>query len=356
MASWTTHRRRALGTASGPCALAVAIASAAAAPAPAPSAAPPDPVATFSIVAFDPETGDLGVAVESKFFGVGAVVPWAKAGVGAVATQAFANTTFGPRGLHLLEMGFPAQEALDVLVKSDPRSDRRQVGVVDAKGRPATRTGSKCNPWAGGRTGDQYAAQGNILTGKEVVDAMAAAFEGSAGRPLADRLVEALLAGQAAGGDSRGQQSAALLVVRQKGGYAGLNDRYVDLRVDDHPRPIEELERLLEIHHTVNAFADARFFMEKGDHARGVRMMEQAVARVDADPNAAGPARGGAWYDLGCFYALAGMGGKAVDALEKGFRLSPSLIPYSLTDPDLDPIRDDPRFRAMVKDAAPPKE
>ena len=316
----------------------------------------PDSIATFSIVARDPETGDLGVAVESRFFAVGAVVPWAKAGVGAVATQAFGNTTFGPRGLHLLETGYGAGEALDVLVKSDPLADRRQVGIVDASGKTATWTGGKCNPWAGGRTGESYAVQGNILTGKEVVDAIASAFEASTGKPLADRLVEALLAGQAAGGDARGQQSAALLVVRAKGGYAGLNDRYIDLRVDDHVRPIDELRRLLDLHHTLNAYNDALFYKERGDVQRAIRIMEEATDRRAAGTGATDADRGGAFYDLACFYAQVGRTDAAVASLEKAFRLSPTLIAHSLNDTDLDPLRGDPRYAAMVKDETGRKE
>jgi uncharacterized Ntn-hydrolase superfamily protein len=198
---------------------------------------------TFSIVAWDPGTGDLGVAVQSKFLAVGAVVPWAKAGVGAVATQAWANTSFGPDGLALLAAGAPAQEALHCLVASDPGSAHRQVGIVDAQGQATTFTGSQCMHWAGGRTGPGYACQGNILVGEATVVAMAEAFEGTPGG-LWDRLVVALAAGQASGGDSRGQQSAALLVVREGSGY----DRFIDLRVDDHPAPIEELQRLLDLH------------------------------------------------------------------------------------------------------------
>ena len=175
-------------------------------------------VATFSIVGYDPSTGDLGIAVESRFFAVGSVVPWAASGVGAIATQSFANTTFGPDGLALLESGKSAQEALDALLAKDPQADQRQVGIVDARGRTATWTGAKCNAWAGGKMGKNYTAQGNILTGKEVVEAMASTFEGNPDLPLADRLVKALAAGQAAGGDSRGQQSAALVVVVAKGG------------------------------------------------------------------------------------------------------------------------------------------
>jgi uncharacterized Ntn-hydrolase superfamily protein len=202
---------------------------------------------TFSIVARDPATGDLGIAVQSKFLAVGAVVPWAKAGVGAVATQAWANTSFGPDGLALMAAGVPAQNALDRLVASDPGSAHRQVGLVDARGQAATFTGAQCTHWAGGRTGSGYACQGNILVGEATVIAMAQTFEGAPGG-LWDRLVAALAAGQQAGGDSRGQQSAALLVVREGGGYAGRNDRFIDLRVDDHPAPIEELQRLLDLH------------------------------------------------------------------------------------------------------------
>jgi uncharacterized Ntn-hydrolase superfamily protein len=308
------------------------------------------PVATFSIVGFDPATGDLGIAVESRFFAVGAVVPWAKAGVGAIATQSFANTTFGPKGLEMLAAGKTAQEVLDALLKDDPQASQRQAGIVDARGAPATFTGDKCNSWAGGKTGKNYAAQGNILTGKEVVAAMAATFEDTAGLPLADRLVKALAAGQAAGGDSRGQQSAALLVVRAKGGYAGFNDRYIDLRVDDHPRPIEELGRLLDLHHTTNAYADARFYLERSERDRAVKIMEDATRRRLKDA-AKDTDRGDAYYDLACFYSLAGLKDKAVENLTLGFPLNPALKVYSLNDTDLDPLRSDPRYRDLVKDA-----
>lgn len=201
---------------------------------------------TFSIVAADPETGELGVAVASKFLAVGAVVPWARAGAGAVATQSYANTSYGPRGLELMAAGLSAEQALARLLADDPDRALRQVGVVDARGGAATFTGEGCHAWAGGRTGRGYAVQGNILTGPEVVDAMAAAFEQARGT-LAERLLAALAAGDAAGGDRRGRQSAALLVVKERGGYGGFNDRYVDLRVDDHPDPVRELQRLYGI-------------------------------------------------------------------------------------------------------------
>lgn len=205
------------------------------------------PANTFSIVAFDPATGELGVAVESKFLAVGAVVPYAKAGVGAIATQSYANTTYGPRGLALLEQGATPEDALGILTRADADSAVRQAGVVDAQGRAAAFTGDKCTAHAGHKVGRNFAVQGNLLTGPEVIDAMAEAF-GKAEGDLADRLLAALEAGQKAGGDRRGQQSAALLVVQAGGGYAGLSDRRFDLRVDDHPKPIEELRRLLDLH------------------------------------------------------------------------------------------------------------
>jgi len=201
---------------------------------------------TFSIVAFDPANGDLGVAVASKFPCVGAVVPWAKAGVGAVATQAWANTDFGPDGLRLMAGGMPAGPALDAVLEGDDGRDERQVGFVDATGEAATFTGSGCTEWAGGVSGEHFAAQGNILAGAGVVDAMARAF-GSADGELCDRLLTALMAGDAAGGDRRGRQSSALLVVRDRGGYEGRNDRYIDLRVDDHPDAPAELGRLFTV-------------------------------------------------------------------------------------------------------------
>jgi uncharacterized Ntn-hydrolase superfamily protein len=204
-------------------------------------------LATFSIVAFDPKNGDLGVAVQSKFLAAGAVVPWAKAGVGAIATQSWANTSYGPKGLELLSLGLSAPEVVEILIAEDEGRDLRQVGIVDAQGRAAAYTGKGCFEWAGHIIGPGYACQGNILAGPKVVEAMAEAFERSDGE-LAHRLVAALEAGQAAGGDRRGQQSAALLVVREKGGYGGFNDRYVDLRVDDHPEPIKELKRLLSLY------------------------------------------------------------------------------------------------------------
>jgi uncharacterized Ntn-hydrolase superfamily protein len=204
-------------------------------------------VATYSIVACDLAAGHWGVAVQSKFLAVGSVVPWAEPGAGAVATQAYANPRYGPDGLALLRQGRSAQQVVDELTAADDGRAERQVGVVDAHGAAATFTGESCHDWAGGRTGDGYAAQGNILVSAATVDALADTFEASSG-PLAERLLASLGAAQAAGGDKRGQQSASLLVVERDGGYARLSDTLVDLRVDDHEQPIEELQRLHELH------------------------------------------------------------------------------------------------------------
>lgn len=204
-------------------------------------------VNTYSIVGFDPETGELGVAVASKFLSVGAVVPYAKAGVGAVATQSWANLDYGPKGLALLEQGFSPEEVVEKLTENDERKSFRQVGIVDVKGNSATFTGHESFAWAGGKTGPNFAVQGNILTDETVVDKMRDAFTDGKGS-LAQRLLYALQAGEDAGGDSRGKQSAALLIVKENGSYGGFNDKYIDLRVDDHEEPVKELHRLFYLH------------------------------------------------------------------------------------------------------------
>lgn len=204
------------------------------------------PLSTFSIVGYDPEKGDLGVAVASKFVAVGAIVPWAKANVGAIATQAWANVSYGPRGLELLAKGLTAEEVLEKLLENDEMREHRQVGIVDKFGNAAAFTGKECFPWAGHIVGEHFTAQGNILAGEEVVEKMAKAFETTKGE-LVDKLLAALKAGDDAGGDRRGKQSAAIIVVREKGGYGGYTDRYVDLRVDDHKEPVRELIRIFKI-------------------------------------------------------------------------------------------------------------
>ena len=201
---------------------------------------------TYSIVARDAATGDLGVAVQSKFFAVGAVVPWVRAGVGAIATQSFANVAYGPDGLALLAGGASAQETLDRLVAADELRDQRQAGIVDSHGRGATYSGRHCFAWAGGRTGPGYAAQGNILAGPGVVDGLADTFA-AGGLPFPELLVACLAAADAQGGDRRGRESAALYIARAGAGYGGGNDRWMDIRVDDHDDPIGELGRLLDL-------------------------------------------------------------------------------------------------------------
>ena len=210
-----------------------------------------DIVATYSIAACDLDSQQWGVATQSKFLGVGSVVPWAEPQVGAIATQAYANPRYGPDGLALLREGLSAEEVVERLTAADDGRDHRQLGLVDGTGGSATFTGAECMDWAGGRTGPCYAAQGNILVSAATVDAIAEAFEASAGRPLAERLIDSLDAAQAAGGDRRGQQSAALLVVERDGGYAGLSDSVVDLRVDEHALPLEELRRIYVMHQAI---------------------------------------------------------------------------------------------------------
>ena len=212
---------------------------------------------TYSIVAYDAEEQAWGVAVASKFLAVGSLVSWAQAGAGAVATQALARVSYGPDGLALMAQGKSAQETLDMLLKTHPNPEARQAGLVDAQGGVAAHTGANCHAWAGHRTGPGFACQGNLLTGPETLDAMAETFRSAAGE-LADRLMAALLAGDTVGGDRRGKQSAALLVVRPGGGYGGDTDRYLDLRVDDDPEPVRQLETLLHTHHLYFGTPDPR--------------------------------------------------------------------------------------------------
>ena len=207
-------------------------------------------ISTFSIVARDSKTGELGVAVQSKFVAVGSVVPYAKAGVGAIASQAWGNPRYGPIGLELLASGKSALEAVDLMTSADPHRNSRQLAIIGIEGNASVFTGSECLEWAGGKHGASYAVQGNILTGSKVIEAMGEAFEDNNGT-LAERMIASLHAGQEAGGDKRGRQSAALLVVREGWGYGRLSDRFRDLRVDDHPSPIQELERIYYIHRKI---------------------------------------------------------------------------------------------------------
>ena len=211
---------------------------------------PPLPISTFSIIARDPQTSELGIAVQSKFIAVGGVVPYASAGVGAVATQAWGNVLYGPQGMDLLSSGKNPAEVIKILTSADPLRNKRQLAVIGPIGKPSHYTGSECLDWAGGKTGEHFSAQGNLLAGPRVIEAMANHFNSSSGS-LSIRLLKALEAGQNAGGDKRGKQSAALLVVRAGWGYGGLNDRFRDLRVDDHPTPIQELIRIFHLHQKI---------------------------------------------------------------------------------------------------------
>jgi uncharacterized Ntn-hydrolase superfamily protein len=235
-------------------------------------------VATYSIVACDLDRAQWGVATQSKFLAVGSVVPWAEAQVGAVATQSYANPQYGPDGLALLRQGLPAKEVVQRLTEADDGRGQRQVGIVDGRGGAATYTGSECHDWAGGRTGDGYAAQGNILVSPETVDALAETFDGSAGRPLAVRLLDCLDAAQAAGGDKRGQQSAALLVVEKDAGYAGLSDVVVDLRVDDHSLPLGELRRIYRLHDALFGRTRKEEWLDVDDELR--RELTERLAKL----------------------------------------------------------------------------
>ncbi len=303
---------------------------------------PPPVIATFSCVGYDPETGDLGVVVQSRFFAVGSVVPWARAGVGAIATQASANTTYGPLGLDLLAGGKSPEEVLRELTAPDSLRERRQIGIVDAQGRSVTYTGKECMAWAGGTAGPSFAAQGNILVGEATVRAMADTFQKTKGM-LGDRLLAALDAGEAAGGDSRGMESAALLIVRKNGGYAGLNDRYCDLRVDDAKDPFAELHRLYDIWKPNALVTEGYALVDKGEFARAYEMGKEAIAlRPDA---------GEYRYHLVCFYSRGGQREEAIRTLAEALKLTPTLAKQAGTDTDLKPLASDPRFGRLLESA-----
>lgn len=249
----------------------------------------PEPIATFSIVAWDPEYREFGVAVQSKFLAVGSGVPFAAADIGALATQAWGNISYGWDGMELLKLGVDAETTVRVLTGKDEFRDLRQLGVIDASGRAAAFTGQECQDWAGHKTGKNYTVQGNILAGKKVVDDMADTFEETAGLPLAERLIAVLRAGQAAGGDIRGRQSAAILVVREAGGYSGQDDKAIDLRVDDHPDPIEELHRIYNVHiktfGLVSYLQSSTAFEDQKDVAAAEACLKRALKITETLPD-----------------------------------------------------------------------
>jgi len=296
--------------------------------------------ATFSIVARDSLTGELGVAVASRFFAVGAVVPWAKADVGAVATQSYANTTFGWRGLELLEKGATPAEVVRILLRNDDDPQRRQFGIVGAYGKSATYTGEGCLAWAGGRNGANYAIQGNILASEEVVTAMEKTFLQTKGT-LAERIYAALLDGDEKGGDARGKQSAALLVVKKNAGYGGYTDRAIDIRVDDHPEPFKELGRLLKIAQVNYSWNEAWTLFTQKKYADGLPHMERAANLA--------PEYAEVLYDLAVIRLAAGNESEALEALEKAISLNPKLKKQAIGDSDLSRLRGNPKFEKLIK-------
>ena len=339
-------------------------------------------IATFSVVAFDPRTGEVGVAVQSKFFAVGSVVPWCRAGAGAVATQAFGQTTYGPRGLELLESGMNPAEVLEKLLADDEDGERRQIGIVKAfdpaeplstADAPSSFTGAECLEWAGGKTGVtpdgiHYAVQGNILTGQEVVEAMAWALEqpaemtaeefagalpyadayaiGESGMKALDtgdfpgRLLRAMIAGQSAGGDSRGMQSAALKVAQEGAGYGGFNDVKYDLRVDDAKDPFEELARLLALARPIALTFEGYNKLYSGEIESAIEIFE-TLAGLE-------PENAFHHYNLGCAYALADRIHEALDSVVIALTLDPSLASHARQDPDLESLRGDPEFDMLT--------
>jgi len=273
-------------------------------------------VPTYSIVAYDFDTGELGVAVQSRYFSVGSVVPWAEAGVGAIATQSFVNVSYGPRGLELLRKGLTAREVVERLVSEDEGRDYRQLGVVDAKGNAASYTGSKCLEWAGSEVGNGYAVQGNILASGKVVEAMAEAYEAAKGC-LAERLMAALEAGENAGGDARGRQSAALLVVKGGCGRGGYGDRFIDLRVEDHSDPLNELKRLLKLHRVYYLIDEAEAKFTEGALEEAMANINEALKiKSDCDD---------AYLDLGLIYMRAQKFEEARRALKKAVEINPKI-------------------------------
>jgi uncharacterized Ntn-hydrolase superfamily protein len=309
----------------------------------------PGPVATFSIVAADPKTHQVGVAVASRFFAVGSVVPWARAGSGALATQAFANTSFGPYGLVLMQQGLDAKTIVKNLLAGDDQPERRQLGVVTADGGAAAHTGSGCTPWAGQRTGNGYAIQGNILRGEGVVEAMERAYLDTPGS-LARRLHTALAAGDAAGGDARGHQSAALVVARPGGGYGGYSDRYIDIRVDDHADPLAELGRLLDIAEVNGLWNLAWTAYTQERLAEALPLMERTAGAARAANSAVLPE---VLYDLAIVQAHSGHEEEALVTLQEAVAANPGLAGGARDDEDMAPLRRFPAFRVLVKPPAP---
>ncbi len=308
----------------------------------APAAAPPadEATGTFSIIARDPATGELGLGVQSKAFAVGSRVITIKGGVAVVAHQAASNPMYGVIVLDMLLAGMNPQQALDVAVRADDGRDRRQVAVLDIQGRTAAWTGSGANDWKGHRCGENYCVQGNILEGAAVVDAMASSFESSSG-PLAERLLAALDAAKAAGGDRRGMQSAALVVARPLGGAAGFSDRVVDLRVDDHRTPLVEMRRLLGTLRSDQLVSDAREALVRDRLPDALEKTEEAIERAPHNDNA--------WVMYARLQVRAGRRAEAIAAVRRAVDANPANKRLFASDPAFESLRDDPAFRAAVR-------
>jgi uncharacterized Ntn-hydrolase superfamily protein len=296
-------------------------------------------VATFSIVASDPDSGEVGIAVASRFFSVGSVVPYAEGAVGAVATQATAEVSFGPRGLQLLANGATPDEIVTILMRDEPEANGRQFGIVSADGMSATYTGPEALDWAGGRAGPNYAVQGNILTGEDVVIAMEKAFLETEGA-LADRMYAAMIAGNEKGGDSRGKQSASLMVRKPGTGYGGKNDRAIDIRVDDHAEPFKELGRLLVYANMNYSWNEAwTAFVEK-DYAAATEPMERTAKLA--------PDVAEVHYDLAVIRLANSNNDGALEALRTAIELNPKLKDQAAKDGDMDGLRDDTNFAELI--------
>ncbi len=298
----------------------------------------PNYLGTFSIIARDPATGELGMGVQSKAFGAGNRAMHAKGGLVIVAHQAAANPMYGAIGIELLQAGYSPQEALDIMVASDEGRDRRQVSILDSQGRTAAFTGQGANDWKGHTCGTNYCAQGNILTGPEVVAAMSRSFENSSG-PLVERLMDALDAAQAAGGDARGMQSGALLVVSPRAG-GGYSDRAVDIRVDDHTKPLEEMRRVMDVFRSGQMIREAGQKREDGD-VDGA--LEIALAARDRSPG-----NDNAWVALAEIYVELNRKADAFSALERALELNPSRARTLPADQDFEAIHNDPDFLRLI--------
>ncbi len=296
------------------------------------------PVNTFSIVGCDTATGELGVAVASKYFAVGSVVPWAKAEVGAIATQAWVNPDYGITGIELLQKGLTPQQVVDSLTKADTMSSRRQMGIIDPKGNAVTYTGKDCMNWAGGKIGKHCAAQGNILTGANVVDNMVAAFENTQGE-LGDKLLAALLAGDSAGGDSRGKQSAAIYVVQKVKGERF--DRKIDIRVDDNPEPFIEITRLYHLGRALSHLETAAQLYRNNDLPGAVNEARLSVQM--------GPNMPETYYDLACYLSLSGNTAEAMQNINRAIMMAPKFKAMAANDTDLTNLRKLPEFQKLVK-------